>query len=143
MTFGEKILKLRKQKRISQSELGDAVGVTMRTVRGWEQEGRFPKQNGLYKKLADVLGCDVAFLMDDGASFVTSAAEQYGARGMAQAEQLVSQLGGMFAGGELTESDKQAVFEALQEAYWDAKMSNRRYAPGKNAGPSAVTTPDS
>ena len=35
MTFAEKIKELRKQKNLSQTELGKAVGVSLRTVRGW------------------------------------------------------------------------------------------------------------
>ena len=129
MTFGEKVRKLRKQKKLSQTRLGEQVGVSMRTVRGWEQEGRCPKKHELYRQLAEALDCPLAFLMDDGAEFITRAGEQYGSAGRRQAEALVSQLGGMFAGGELSEEDKQAVFEALQEAYWDAKAANRKYAP--------------
>ena len=40
MKFGEKIKELRTQKKMSQTELGKAVGVSLRTVRGWEVEGR-------------------------------------------------------------------------------------------------------
>lgn len=45
MTFGEKIKKLRTEKGISQTQLGNAIGVSMRTIRGWETEGRYPKLN--------------------------------------------------------------------------------------------------
>ena len=43
MKFGEKIKELRTQKKMSQTELGKAVGVSLRTVRGWEVEGRYPR----------------------------------------------------------------------------------------------------
>ena len=56
MKFGEKLRELRKQKHLSQTELGAAVGVSLRTLRGWEVEGRYPKQRELYAKLAEVLG---------------------------------------------------------------------------------------
>ena len=36
MTFGEKVKELRSKKGISQTEFGKAVGVSLRTVRGWE-----------------------------------------------------------------------------------------------------------
>ena len=35
MKFGEKLRELRKQKHLSQTELGAAVGVSLRTLRGW------------------------------------------------------------------------------------------------------------
>ncbi|EJW89147.1 XRE family transcriptional regulator [gut metagenome] len=43
MTFGEKVKNLRKNKGLNQTQLADAVGVSLRTVRGWEIEGRYPK----------------------------------------------------------------------------------------------------
>ena len=62
MTFGEKVRSLRKEKKMSQQELASMVGVSYRTIRSWEVEGRFPKQNVLYQKLADALQCDVSYL---------------------------------------------------------------------------------
>ena len=70
MTFAEKIKELRKQKNLSQTDLGKAVGVSLRTVRGWEVEGRYPKQHDIYGKLAEVLGCDVSYLMSDTEAFI-------------------------------------------------------------------------
>ena len=61
MTFGEKVRSLRKEKKMSQQELASMVGVSYRTIRSWEVEGRFPKQNVLYQKLADALQCDVSY----------------------------------------------------------------------------------
>jgi len=46
---------------------------------------------------------------------------------MKQATALVSELSGLFAGGELTEEDRDAVMQSLQEAYWLAKKENRKY----------------
>ena len=63
MTFGEKVRSLRKEKKMSQQELASMVGVSYRTIRSWEVEGRFPKQNVLYQKLADALQCDVSYLI--------------------------------------------------------------------------------
>ena len=54
-TFGDKIRKLRKEKKMTQQKLGDMVGVSYRTIRSWEVEGRYPKQSSLYQKLADAL----------------------------------------------------------------------------------------
>ena len=86
MTFGEKIKTLRKSKGMSQSELAALVGVSDRTLRSWEGQGRFPKQNSLYQKLADALQCDVAYLMSENAAFITEATEQFGNRGAKQAQ---------------------------------------------------------
>ena len=52
-------------------------------------------------------------------------------RGMAQAKELVSQLTGMFAGGELSDEDREAVMRSLERAYWLAKEDNQKYTPKK------------
>ena len=40
MAFGEKIKSLRKSKGMNQTQLANALGVSPRTIRGWEAEGR-------------------------------------------------------------------------------------------------------
>ena len=131
MTFGEKIRILRKEKGLSQTELGKSVGASLRTVRNWELEGRYPKKREIYSKLAEVLDCDVSFLLTDSASFVTDAEERYGYRGRKDAEQLVSEVTGLFAGGEMDEEDMDAMMFAIQQAYVDAKRNNQKYTPKK------------
>lgn len=131
MTFGEKIKSLRKTKEMNQTQLAKAVGVSLRTVRGWEKEGRYPKQHSLYQKLADTLECDVAYLMSEGTSFVTEASEQYGARGAKQAQQIINQAAAMFAGGELSEEDKVAFMDEIQALYLDSKKRAKKFTPKK------------
>ena len=81
MTFGEKIKTLRAQKKMSQTDLAKSIGVSLRTIRGWEVEGRYPRDRELYNKLSNSLGCDVSYLMSDEENFIATAAEQYGNRG--------------------------------------------------------------
>ena len=47
---------------------------------------------------------------------------------MAQAKELVAEVSGLFAGGELEDDDKDAVLRAIMDAYWDAKNENKKYA---------------
>lgn len=127
MTFGEKIKNLRKSKNLNQTQLANAIGVSLRTIRGWEIEGRYPKQHELYQKLADVLGCDVSYLMTEEEAFVTEAAEQYGSRGAKQAQQILEQAAAMFAGGELSDDDKTAFMDEIQMLYLDSKNVQKIY----------------
>ena len=48
-----------------------------------------------------------------------------------QAEALVAELSGLFAGGELADEDMDAMMRAVQEAYWIAKENNRKFVPKK------------
>ena len=131
MTFGEKIKTLRKSKGMSQSELAALVGVSDRTLRSWERQGRFPKQNNLYQKLADALQCDVAYLMSENAAFITEATEQFGNRGAKQAQQILEQAAAMFAGGSLSDEDKTAFMDEIQSLYLDSKKRAKKYTPKK------------
>ena len=131
MKFGEKLKQLRTDKGLTQEELSSAVGISRRTYVSYEQEGRYPRKRELYGKLADVLGCDPNYLVTEDEEFVTKAAEEYGSRGKRQAENLVAELSGMFAGGELSDADKDAVMIALQKAYFDCKQDNKKYTPKK------------
>ena len=129
MNFGEKLRMLRKEKKINQTQLAESIGVSLRTVRNWETEDMLPKQAELYDKVAEVLSCDVTLLRDDSDLFITRAGEVHGLRGRRQAENLVNGISGMFAGGELSDEDKDAVMQALQEAYWSSKETNKKYTP--------------
>ena len=41
----------------------------------------------------------------------------------------VNTITGLFAGGELSEEDRDEVAKAIQDAYWYAKERNKKYAP--------------
>ncbi|MBP3781181.1 MAG: helix-turn-helix domain-containing protein [Selenomonas sp.] len=127
MKFAEKIRQLRGQKGLSQEAVAKAIGVTRRTYVSYEKDGRYPKNRERYAQLAEVFGVDINYLYTENEDFVSQVGAKYGARGMKQATALVSELSGLFAGGELTEEDRDAVMQSLQEAYWLAKKENRKY----------------
>jgi len=131
MTFGEKIRELRKRKKLSQTELGKSIGVSLRTIRGWEIEGRFPKNRDLYANLAEVLGCDTNYLMTEKESFITDSGSMFGYRGAKDAAALMAEVTGLFAGGEMEEEDMDTFMLAVQQAYIDAKRTNKKYTPKK------------
>ena len=66
--------------------------------------------------------------------FVIKATEKYGSKGHEQAERLIKEVSGLYAGGELAEEDMEAMMRAFQEAYWKAKEKNRKYVPKKYRG---------
>ncbi len=131
MKFGEKLKKLRAEKNVSQEEISKEIGVSRRTYIGYEQEGRYPKKREVYSSLASYFGIDINYLLTEDEEFVSDASTKYGSRGKRQAEELVAELSGMFAGGELSDTDKDAVMIALQKAYFDAKEENKKYTPKK------------
>lgn len=131
MTFGEKVQTLRKRKGLNQTEFGQLVGVSLRTVRGWENEGRYPRYRDLYAKIAEVLDCETSYLLTEEESFITEATENYGSRGAKQAKAILDQAATMFAGGELSEEDQIAFINEIQMLYLDSKKRAKKYTPKK------------
>ncbi len=62
MSLGSKIKKLRKIKKMTQSELADIIGVKTITIRKYESDEREPKFE-IIEKLADALNVDVFSLL--------------------------------------------------------------------------------
>jgi transcriptional regulator with XRE-family HTH domain len=129
MKFGEKLRALRVQKGFSQTELGKRVGLSLKTIRGYEIYDIYPRKRDVYSKLAAALDVNASYLINEGEAFVLDAADLYGSRGKKGAEKLVAELSGLFAGGNMAVEDMDEMMLALQEAYWIAKMNNRKYAP--------------
>ena len=131
MKFGEKVRAARLAAKYSQRQLAEMTGIALRTIQNYESGERLPKQQENYHLLAEALNVDVATLKDDNADFVIKATEKYGSRGNAQAERLIKEVSGLYAGGELAEEDMDAMMKAIQEAYWIAKEKNRKFVPKK------------
>lgn len=131
MKFAEKLKKLRSEKGLTQQDVATAAGITKRTYASYETDGRYPRDREVYGKLAAVLGCETNYLMTEDEEFISTVAEQYGSRGKKQAEELVNELAGMFAGGELSDDDMDGVMIALQKAYFKCKEDNKKYTPKK------------
>jgi len=120
MKFGEKVKQLRTEKKMSQTELGQLCGLSLRTIRNYEADGRYPKQREVYAKLAAALGCEVNYLLSEEEPTNTGR-DIHGYAVKRPAEDLVADISALFAGRELSEQDKDAVMRALQDAYWKAK----------------------
>ena len=131
MKFKDKVREGRIRKNMTQQQLADALGVALRTLTNYERGERYPRNREIYKKLADIFEVDVNYLLTEDLEFAIQAGEKYGARAAIQARGMVEELGGMFAGGELTEEDMDAVMKAMQQFYWDAKENNKKYTPKK------------
>ena len=130
MELKEKITKLRRMKGYTQGELANVVGVTTRAIQNYENGSRFPKKD-ILAKIADALDVEEASLATDEEEFMIEANEKYGSRGKAAADKLIHNANALFAGGDVSEEDKTFVLEAIQQAYWEAKIINKKYTPKK------------
>ncbi|WP_294159180.1 helix-turn-helix transcriptional regulator [uncultured Selenomonas sp.] len=117
MEFHERLLMLRRKRGITQQEAADALGVSRPTYGGYESGKRRPQKNTMYQKIADFFGVSVdEFFEGDAAKPEKQPPAQDGNAIVAQ--HLAGELAGMFAGGQLSEADKDAVMRSLERAYW-------------------------
>ena len=127
MKFGDKIRKLREEKKMTQQKLDAMVGVFYRTIRSWEVEGRYPKQSSLYQKLADAFQCQVSYLMNDDETVYMGNDEPSEYSGAKQARQILEQTTALFASGTMTNEDKTIFMDEMTRLYLESKKNRRRW----------------
>lgn len=132
MKFAEKLLNAREKKGITQAELAELLNVSKRTITSYEAEGKYPRKRDTYYKLSEIFNCDKNYFIGEEEDFIENASDKHGTYGKKQAEDLIRQANGLFAGGELSDEDKEAVLKSLMDAYYNAKIKNKKYSSKKN-----------
>lgn len=118
MKFGEKVRQLRKMKKLSQTQLSELCGLSLRTIRNYEAGGHYPKQRSVYAKLADILDCDVNYLLAED----EMPAPVCGAQSWRTSQDLVADIAALFSGDMLSEREKDALMQDIERAYWNGKL---------------------
>jgi len=131
MEFKDRLKARRHMLGISQEELAKKSGVTGRTIQNYELGTRKPQNIETAQKLALALDTTVEYLLGNDGLLVTEAYERGGARSARDINALVSEISGLFAGGEIAEDEKDGIMAALNQAYWMAKEKNKKYTPSK------------
>lgn len=135
MSFGENVKKARKKLGLSQTDLASQLGIAQRTISSYETDISIPRSTKLLRQLAEVLHVSPTDLASGDDRFIMDAQEQFGSRGRREAEELVSELTGLFAGGEMADDDMDTLMFAMQDAYIEAKKANRaKYRSLKKSG---------
>ncbi|WP_066924564.1 helix-turn-helix domain-containing protein [Murdochiella massiliensis] len=133
MNFGEKIRKYRKDNKIRQENFAIEIGVSTRTLSMYESGQRYPKSVKVYKKIADVMKVDYNYLLEDTDHFLSRVQGRYGNREMNKIQALTEGIAAMFAGGTLSDEDRDAAFATITEAYWKTKQAaDRRETPAQH-----------
>ena len=132
--FAEKVKTARSELGLTQSELGEAAGVSLRTILDYEKGKKVPRQSTMLR-LAKALKVSVKFLTDDTCNdpladiekdgYIEEARQRYGAAGGRDVEKLLADNAALFAGGELSQDQKDAFFEAVMKAYITCKEEAR------------------
>lgn len=126
MTFSDKIKRARDIANLTQQELADSIGVSKRTIASYESQGAVPRRSTL-ARLARALKVSVKYLSDDACTdplkdieqddYVAEARALYGEKGARDMEGLLAANTALFAGGELSQEQKDVFFQAVMEAY--------------------------
>ncbi len=130
MTFAERLKQRRTELGITQAELAEKANMTPRTVQYYESGKRKPINLEMVQRLADALDTTTEYLQGTTKA-VVDAYEKGGAKSARDVNQIVSEVSALFAGGELSDEQKDGVMAALTRAYWDAKETNKKYTPKK------------
>lgn len=133
-TFGEKVKDARASLGLSQPKVAELTGVSVRSVVSYEKDEKMPRQ-GTLLRLAKALRVSVRFLTDEKCDnpvediekddYIEQARRRYGTAGARDAETLLNENAALFAGGELSQEQKDAFFEAVMKAYITCKEAAR------------------
>ena len=139
--FPEKVRDARNELGLSQTQLGEAAGVSLRTILAYEKGENTPRPATMLK-LAKALKVSVKFLSDDECEnpvediekdgYIEEARERYGAQGARDVEALLADNAALFAGGELSQEQKDAFFQAVMTAYVTCKEAAKEKFGKKN-----------
>lgn len=132
--FSEKVRDARASLGLSQPQVAQMTGVSVRSILAYEKGEKLPRQ-GTMLKLAKALQVSVKFLTCDDCDdpvediekdgYIEVARERYGAQGVKDVNMLLKENAALFAGGELSQEQKDAFFEAVMKAYITCKEAAR------------------
>lgn len=126
MNFSERVKSLREKKNLTQEELAKAARVSSRMIQRYENNISRPRYEAA-ERIAKALDVPVSQLLGEKDTLIAQAAEKYGTRGAKQAQELMDEVTGLFAGGEMAEEDMDLMMKAIQDAYWIAKEKNKKF----------------
>lgn len=137
--FSEKLRSARQAAGLNQTELAEKAGVTRRSIFAYENGASVPRPH-VTRRIAAALDVTVAYLTNEDAvdpdegrvreENIEMARERFGAKGAREAARLLDMNNALFTGGELTQEDKDAFFNAIMTAYITAKEdARRRFTP--------------
>ena len=131
MNFTQKLKDLRTEKNLTQEELAKKSGISIKSISRYELGETLPRTKKYYEKIANALDVDTDYFLSQEANFFINARKEFGYKGAKDAEELVNGMIGLMAGGELPDEDKATILDAMQEAFYMAKLENKKYTPKK------------
>lgn len=131
MGFKERLKEKRLEAGLTQAELAEKVSVTTRTIQNYELGSRKPGNMKVIGDIATVLGTTADYLLTSSGIYSVEAYQKGGTKAARDIDELVSEVTGLFAGGQLSEDALEGAMRALNDAYWMAKKRNKKFTPKK------------
>jgi transcriptional regulator with XRE-family HTH domain len=119
MEFKDILKSQRIRAGLTQKELAEKIGVTDRTIQNYERGTKNTARFEHVRALANIFGITTDELTGTNDEKPPQSGSLY-------MDKLVSQVTSMFAGGEISDRDKEAAVMAISQAYWAAKNKNKR-----------------
>lgn len=126
----DKIVKIREKYSLTQTQLAEKLGVSRKTIQNYEAGIFYPKRT-MIARICDLFGLDMATFATSGELFLAEAQEHGGSRERLSAQELLDNTAALFAGGTMSDADKDSFMLAVQQLYWEAKEINAKYTPKK------------
>ena len=114
MNFAKKLRRLRAMEGMTQSDLAEKLGVSLKTISRYEVDGMRPRSRDIYNQLANLFRVDASYLLVDDDDYKVPVEDR-------NYDMLVNGVMGLFAGGTLSDEDKKAVVEAITDSYYKSK----------------------
>lgn len=120
-TISQKIRDRRCELGYSQRRLAELTGVSSRSIFAYEAGEKVPRQTTLIR-LAEVLKVSAKYLTDDEMEQPLQRTDMRGdSFDSRKAEQLLADNLALFAGGEISQEEKDIFFESVMRAYISCK----------------------
>lgn len=113
-SYGERLMRARKEKELTREELGKLCGITGRTIQNYELGHVTPNRIDVSQRLADVLDISVDYLIY-GEKEETELTEE-------DKKEILAHASALFAGGKLSDDEQLAFIYELQTLYMKARQ---------------------
>lgn len=130
MNSGEKLRHLRTAQKLTQKELGKILGVSTRQIQNYEGNIQNPSKK-ITLKIMELFNVSADYLLiEESTSFSEEKADD-DLREKKRMDDIIKATHAIFTSGELSQEDKDATFQVMQEIYWESKIIDKKYVPRK------------
>lgn len=115
MTFSEKLKYYRNKKRLTQSELAKAAGISRRTYLYYESGDKYPRKRDTVIALARCLGTEPDDLLPENDMYISGSLGSLPFEEQARLMKSCAEI--VFGSTVLTAEQKQSIYNAVSELY--------------------------